>query len=166
METVQLCGPLIYLFNITTEMKCWFLSIFFCGFVAERWQWITFMKEPGTSEIHYDDIGTWLDRLLFSYLQLFVQGCPRFLKTSMNLCMCCAFTTSVYGSAAGCQSPPGNRVSFWKTSSVNSVWPASASVNRLRNTAQNSCACDSECRHEGVRSGDRIGGTHGQTNEI
>jgi len=41
-------------------------------------------------------------------------------------------TTSVYGSAAGFHSPPGKRVSFWKTSSVNSVWPASASVNRLR----------------------------------
>lgn len=60
---------------------------------------------------------------------------------SVSVCVCgysayytdAVLTTSVKGSEAGFHSPPGKRVSFWKTSSMNSVCPASASVSRLKN---------------------------------
>lgn len=50
-----------------------------------------------------------------------------------------ALTTSVKGSEAAFQSPPGKRVSFWNTSSMNSVCPASASVNKLEHKVHISC---------------------------
>lgn len=53
-------------------------------------------------------------------------------------------TTSVKGSEADFHSPPGKRVSFWNTSSMNSVCPASASVNRLKHKVKHMlylCVC-------------------------
>lgn len=47
-------------------------------------------------------------------------------------CRPAGLTTSVNGSEAAFHSPPGNRLSFWKTSSINSVCPASASVRSLK----------------------------------
>lgn len=43
-----------------------------------------------------------------------------------------ALTTSVKASEAFFHSLPGKRTSFWKTSSMNSMCPASASVNKLQ----------------------------------
>lgn len=50
-----------------------------------------------------------------------------------------ALTTSVKGSEAAFQSPPGKRVSFWNTSSMNSVCPASGSVNKLEHKVHIGC---------------------------
>lgn len=57
-------------------------------------------------------------------------------------------TTSVKGCEADFHSLPGKRTSFWKTSSMNSVCPASASVNKLQHkvhVALYSCKEDTKC---------------------
>lgn len=58
--------------NIWTEMKCRVLSTFFCGSVTEKWQQRMTTHQPkknrNPSGLLHDNIGTWLDTLLFSYL--------------------------------------------------------------------------------------------------
>lgn len=75
--------------------------------------------------INLHDTSLW-DSFLYT-VQCEVHSCSHYLGAQGEV-----LTTSVKASEAVFHSRPGKRTSFWKTSSMNSVCPASASVNKLQ----------------------------------